>query len=387
SIQHVMDDSKRPDVPIRMDMPGWSDTYGFYSKASGTFQNHKIKLNLNGFYNKSLAEMTMYPNNPSEKEMFMYTWPDVRTLYNGIYMEDQFPIHHRANIKLTANLGSHTNKVKNHTGLQSLRIFYPEMEARNHRILPGASTSLQLQKSNLSYNIGFGYGERAPSVSEGYGFYLFNSFDGFDYIGNPNLNNEKSFELNAAMSLKNDKWNASFSGSYFHIRDYIIGKPDNSLSPMTIGANGVKIYEQLKYASLFNSSLDLNYFVNENWTLSGNLVYNYGRDFENRNLPLVQPFTYFSFLQFKKGFFSVEGSVEGALKQRNFSPEFGENSTPAYTILNLSAAHMYYFGEQKLTVKIGAENIFDTYYSTFSDWNNIPRRGRNLFLNLNYIIL
>ncbi|WP_424494325.1 TonB-dependent receptor, partial [Salinimicrobium sp. GXAS 041] len=41
SIQHVMDDSKRPDVPIRMDMPGWSDTYGFYSKASGTFQNHK----------------------------------------------------------------------------------------------------------------------------------------------------------------------------------------------------------------------------------------------------------------------------------------------------------------------------------------------------------
>jgi len=37
-------------------------------------------------------------------------------------------------------------------------------------------------------------------------------------------------------------------------------------------------------------------------------------------------------------------------------------------------------------VKLGAENIFDTYYSTFSDWNNIPRRGRNLFVNLNYVI-
>src|SRR5690606_9556413 len=33
TITHVMDDSKRPVVPIRMDMPGWSDTYGFYSKA------------------------------------------------------------------------------------------------------------------------------------------------------------------------------------------------------------------------------------------------------------------------------------------------------------------------------------------------------------------
>ena len=34
TITHVMDDSNRPNVPIRMDMPGWSDTYGFYSKAT-----------------------------------------------------------------------------------------------------------------------------------------------------------------------------------------------------------------------------------------------------------------------------------------------------------------------------------------------------------------
>ena len=33
SITHVMDDTKRPNVPIHMDMPGWSDTYGFYIKS------------------------------------------------------------------------------------------------------------------------------------------------------------------------------------------------------------------------------------------------------------------------------------------------------------------------------------------------------------------
>src|SRR5690606_25854790 len=33
TITHVMDDTKRPIVAIHMDMPGWSDTYGFFSEA------------------------------------------------------------------------------------------------------------------------------------------------------------------------------------------------------------------------------------------------------------------------------------------------------------------------------------------------------------------
>ncbi|UYW01490.1 TonB-dependent receptor plug domain-containing protein [Flavobacterium agricola] len=36
NVTHVMDDSKRPDVPIRMDMPGWSRTTGGYSTLTGS---------------------------------------------------------------------------------------------------------------------------------------------------------------------------------------------------------------------------------------------------------------------------------------------------------------------------------------------------------------
>ena len=71
TITHQMDDSKRPDVPIRMDMPGWSDTYGFYSKVNMSLEKHKLTANLSSFYNKSLAEMTMFPNDPNENDMFM----------------------------------------------------------------------------------------------------------------------------------------------------------------------------------------------------------------------------------------------------------------------------------------------------------------------------
>ena len=65
-VTHVMDDTKRPDVPIHMDMPGWSDTYGFFSQALLKLKKHQFLFKADGYYNKSLAEMTMYPNDPNE---------------------------------------------------------------------------------------------------------------------------------------------------------------------------------------------------------------------------------------------------------------------------------------------------------------------------------
>ena len=56
------------------------------------------------------------------------------------------------------------------------------------------ASSYTIKKEHSNITFGLGYGERAPSVSEGYGFFLFNSFDNYDYIGNPNLKNEKAFE-------------------------------------------------------------------------------------------------------------------------------------------------------------------------------------------------
>ena len=74
-------------------------------------QKHQFLANLNSFYNRSVAEMTMYPSEPNENLMFMYTWPDVRTLYSGIYLEDNFEINCHSNLKFTTNLGFHNNNV------------------------------------------------------------------------------------------------------------------------------------------------------------------------------------------------------------------------------------------------------------------------------------
>jgi iron complex outermembrane receptor protein len=74
----------------------------------------------------------------------------------------------------------------------------------------------------------------------------------------------------------------------------------------------------------------------------------------------------------------------GNTTQTQYSPIYGEKRTADYAILNVTSGYLFYIEKSKLNAKIGIENIFDAYYSTFSDWNNIPRKGRDFFLNLTF---
>lgn len=383
-ITHIMDDSQRPEVPIRMDMPRWSNTYGMYSTLKASYKDHHLQLNLNGFYNKSLAEMTMHPNDPFQWPMFMYSWGDIRTLYTGISVKDHFYLNDYSSLEFNLSVGRHQNSVGNDEGLRSLQIFYPEIERRNSKFLGSLASNFGFEKSNFSLGAGLGYGERAPSVSEGYGFYLFNSFDRFDYIGNPHMDNETSLEANAFFNFKLKNFNSRISTSYFHIMNYIVGDPDENISPMTIGADGVKVYTALDYATMANADLNISKKITSNWNWNGQLVYGFGRDNEGGNLPFVRPLCYSSALVFSRNKIQAQLEVKGNTTHTNFSPNYGENHTPAYAILNWSGKYNFKFGTGRLTTALGVENIFDTYYTTFVDWNDIPRRGRNFFVHLTF---
>lgn len=381
-IMHKMDDTKRPFVPVHMDMPGWSKTYGYYSKIKAKYNKHNLLLNLSSFYNKSLAEMTMYPADPNENLMFMLTWPDVVTFYNGLFIEDYYDLNCHSNIKVSASIGNHYNKIESELGLNSLQILYPEMEAQKTRFLKSFSGNYNSSKNGFEYGFGVAYGERAPSITEAYGFYLFNSFENYDNIGNPNLKNETSIEGNAFVGLKKEKINLKIASSYFHISNYIVGKPDTSLIPMTIGATGVKIYTALDYATIFNISLTSEIKFSRQLKWNSQLVYSRGKDFKNVNLPFISPVSYLTSLAYLKEKFSTEVVLQGNAKHTNFGAIYGEDETPDYAIISANFGYKFNINNNKLITKFGVENIFDSYYSTFSDWNNLPRQGRNYFVNL-----
>jgi iron complex outermembrane receptor protein len=76
--------------------------------------------------------------------------------------------------------------------------------------------------------------------------------------------------------------------------------------------------------------------------------------------------------------------VQGNAVQTQYSPFYGEDRTPDYAILNFASSYSFQIDKSKWNVKAGVENVLDAYYSTFSDWNNIPRKGRNFFLNISF---
>ena len=385
NIKHVMDDTKRPDVIIHMDMPGWSETGGFYTQANFNKEKNHFFFKLDGYFNKSYAEMTMYPTNGNEPLMFMLTWPDVHTKDVGFYAEDHIDFE-KSSLKLSTRLAYHSNTVADEFGLNSLKIFYPEMDKTNTRFLKSFSAQYHRMMNDFHLNGGISYGERAPSVSEGYGFYLFNSFDNHDYIGDPNLNTESSADANVSLTYKKPVFEITAAANYFRVYDYIIGKVDNSLSTMTIGAAGVKIYSNLDYAQLFNTSLSGRYNISNAFKLTGSISYHRGVDNDVENLPLISPISYRGAIDFYKNQYSASLSVEGTGEQKNYNPAYGELKTAAYATLSASFGKRFFINENNLFLKAGIQNILDTNYSSYTDWNNIPRMGRNIYATISYSI-
>ncbi len=380
-ITHVMDDSKRPDLPVRMDMPGWSTTSGWYTAFKGAKSRHAWKSTVSMHHNRSLAEMTMFSNEPGQKDMYMLTWPDIHTIYAGFFAEDAYAIAKKWKLTASVGAGIQQQLLKNEMGIKTMQIFYPDMPVTKNRVLKNAGVSLRFQPSDWQFSLGLSYAERAPSVSEGYGFYLFNSFDRYDYIGNPGLRKERSVELNSSVTYRIPAFELKWQQQFFRIQDYIIGMPQPAFIPMTIGASGIKVYQQLGWASLYNSTFTTTYQLLPSLQVSGKAVYRKGVGKGGLNLPLIQPFSYGATCTYRLKKIQSAVNLEGALKQSRFSPAFGETAAPSYTILNLSGGYTLAVKKIPVILRAGVENLLNRTYTSFADWNRIPRMGRNIYVN------
>lgn len=387
NIVHIMDDTKRPfeTLSMHMDMPGKSRTAGFYSMLSGRSGKHRYTFNWDGYGNRSYAEMTMYPKNkPDEALMFLLTWGDIRTLNSGLFAVDEYRINENHSIRLSAKASFQRDGVGSNPGWNELLIYYPDPDIKRFRNRITGNTALRYRFRKDAWEIALnaGYGARAPSVSEAYGYFLFNTFDSYDYLGNPALKQESSGETGVSLTWKKRTLEIKGEASYFYFTNYIIGQPDADLPKMTPEASGVKVYQNLPHASVLNASLLLKCRLGEYFLGNGKLTYARGQDDRKGNLPLIAPLTYDASLTFRKEKFSAEAGIAGAARQTHFSPGYGEDETRSYLIANLSAGYGFKIDRVIFKLKAGVENLFDTYYSTYADWKNIPRKGRNVFVNL-----
>ena len=380
-IVHIMDDTTRPDVEIHMDMPGKSWTSGIYSLLSASKGSHDVQLNYDLYYNRLFADMTMYPGGAAP--MYMVTCPDVGTLNTGVAISDVVSLPHQQKVKLSAKLAQQWQKLNDEEGYHSLSVFFPGMKDAYYQTIGRVAANYEARVKEYTLNLGAGWGSRAPTVTEAYGYYLNNTFDQYDYIGNPRLKNESAIEVNAAV-----KWQPSSLLSFnvdanaFFFYNYIIGQFENRLSAMTVGAEGVKVYGNIDHATIFNTSFTAQYHVLPWLSWTGKVNYAIGRDADSDPLPLISPLAYATSLDFAWNRFQVRAEVKGNARQVNYAPKYGETETAEYAIVNLNTQYTFSLNNAHLTLRAGVENLLDRRYSTYSDWCNIPQKGRNVYVNV-----
>jgi iron complex outermembrane receptor protein len=380
-IKHYMDDTHRPDVTIHMDMPGISKTMGAFADGEWKLspkQSLQLRADISSTY--LMASMTMYQ--PGQLPMYMLTWPDHRKYQTGASASWQTELDSLWSLRLNGRLDIINYRLLSEDAKEEVAVLgYPD--ANRNDLLKNLSAQLSRKiNTDLKASISIGYAERVPTGSELYGFYLFNSQDNFDYIGNPELKNETSLQAEGSLVFHKGANRLQLTGFYNKIHNYILGQVDPSLSSMTIGSNGVKSYINIPDAILTGVELSAVIKPAKYWQVVSTLRYTYGATNEKEPLPLIPPIKNVGSVRFQPGRFSAQLEYETTSHQYRINDEAGEDITEGYFLLHGRLGYVLDIFKSNSEIQCGVENIFDKLYHEHLDWGNIPRPGRNVYIQV-----
>lgn len=377
-IHHVMDDTKRDSVAMHMDMPGNTHTTGMYLKG---LLGENLQTKLEVYRTFAHADMVMYEDEEDEEGMYMETWPDVYRNLAGYELGytremDAFVFRSGGRIEvsqsgLQSQFGENQLSVFNKTDDNSFKTTYSVSVGLDRVWSENSTSSIQLSSSS-----------RLPTITEQFGFYLYNRLDGFDYIGDPDIKNEKTVQLDLTHRQQTDIFSYQVAAFAYWFEDYILGVYDASLSAMTIGSRGVKWYTNTDHAWMFGGEAAFGASLTPATQADLKASYVFGEDYEGDPLPQMPPLkTLLSVSQQVKGFV-VTPQWEWSAQQNRTSEKFYEQKTDSYHVVNLDVAKTIDLNATALLFNLGVRNLFDEAYREHFDIGSILRPGRQFYINM-----
>ncbi len=401
TVRHIMDDSHRDSlyfiqdlitgiadsVYMRMEMPGQSNTWGGFVEGKLRWSERNIlSFKVENYTNRSKADMTMFMNNPAapgEPPMHAETWPENQRQVTGIYLKNSIQAGRKTLIAIDIRVDHGQSRILSDQGRQEFTVLNYDVDKTYSAFVTSANLNFILKlKNHLRFTAGTGYGERLPTLSEQFGFYLFNAFDGYDYIGNPDIRTEKAVHLMGIINFTLPALKISWETHYNQVFDYILGRAKPEYGPLTVRASGVKQYENLTSATIFASNVQIMWQPAEEIEILNILKYNYGQTYSGEPLPLIAPLKNIGSVTWRRPEYYVQAEAEYSSAQHRINADFGESSTASFTLLNVRAGFDIDLECTILNFSFGIENVFDNAYSEHLDWGNYLRPGRNFYLGL-----
>jgi iron complex outermembrane recepter protein len=404
SVYHLMDDSKRDStflledkltgtkdtVYMRMDMPGNSKTLGAYFQAESFWNNkNKITWKFENYTNHSIAEMTMHMNRPEtgpEPAMYMQTWPEMLRNVTGLFVQNTTyfePFVFTANARVDYNV----DILQSEYGQEQFSIFGYSLDKTQSKFVGSLNASLQYQITDaVQLAATIGYSDRLPTITERLGFYLYNAYDGYDYIGNPYIKPEKSNFYSLGFRVTKNKLKINLSQSLSFVKDYIMGVTDSLIPPMNFYTNGTRVYSNINGANLYSTDMQVLYTPVESVSLFLLSKFTIGELHSGDPLPLVPPLKNIAAAKYSKNGFSFQAECEFALAQNRINTNYGEYKTPGYSVYNLKSGYSFRLSETLVDIGFSITNLFNKVYYEHLDWGRINRPGRSfeLFVKFSY---
>ncbi len=404
-VYHVMDDSKRDSlyfldsnsenksdsVFMRMDMPGKSSTLGAYIQFTIPWNyKNRLVIKADNYTNLSLAEMTMhmrYAGYPPETPMYMQTWPEMLRNVSGIFMENTTSFSNKFSLMVNGRIDYNIDILQSEYGQLQFSIFNYKLDKTQSTYIKSLNASLQYYLTkDFSLNASTGYSERMPTISELFGFYLYNAYDGYDYIGNPYIKPEKSNFFNLAFLLAKPKLKVNLNQSFSFVNDFIMGVTDIVIPAMNFYANGIRIYTNVPAAMLYSADFQVLYKPLNTISVLLHSKYTFGELNSGTPMPLIPPLKNIVALQYEKNRFSILAESDSALAQNRINMDYGESKTPAFNIINIKSGYSIPVSKTMIDVGFSISNLFNRAYYEHLDWGRINRPGRSfdLLLKLSY---
>jgi len=277
------------------------------------------------------------------------------------------------------------NMLQSDVARQQFSVFNYNLSRKSQKLTKSANLSLQYFISQpIQFTLQTGYSERIPTITEQYGYYLYNAYDGYDYMGNPYLKTEKSFMGRFAFSYSNPVLKINLSQSCNFLTDYILGITNTNIPPMNFYTNGLRVYENVTGAKLFSSDLQTIYNPIDGLYVFNLSKFTWGQLNSGEPIPLISPFKNLLSVSYEKSNFTFQAENESSLRQNRINLQYGESVSPAYSIFNLKGSYHFMLSNAMFDASIGITNLLNTAYYEHLDWGHILRPGRSVNLFLKY---
>jgi iron complex outermembrane receptor protein len=315
----------------------------------------------------------------------MQTWPEMLRNVSGLFLQNTTSVSQKFQVMVNGRLDYNLDILQSKYGQEQFSVFNYSLPQKQSKLIKSLNLSLQYQLlKSLSMVATAGYSERMPTIGERLGFYLYNAYDGYDYIGNPYIKAEKSDFLSLAIQFSKPKIKANFSQSFSYVGDYIMGVNDPEIPPMNFYANGIRVYRNVQSAKLYSAYLQILYHPVNSLTFFVNSKFTLGELATGEPLPLIPPLNTVLAAQYQKGKFLIQTEFENSLTQGRINLDYGEQETPAFTVFNIKSGYSFHLFKYAFDASFGVTNLFNKVYFTHLDWGRIYRPGRSFELFLKY---